>query len=467
MILLHCDCGTDSQVEDSFAGRAVRCPNCDKILHVPLPGQPGPTRFKGFTRKSIGIVFGLLLLATMAIPISGGPDTETRWLFDLISEAAEKFDTWFAWPIALFVGVWAIGLLLLVLGIALRKLPLALAYLILASAAVVLIVGQYHDDKGLQILRPVGADNWSFGSEVEGAEALLHPILGAQGEYKWLAVGLIGAFLAFTSLRRKMGGFVPVCLLQLLVAGGLLAACVVSLIHVAPAYSEVVSEARTALSDEVAQMEDQAAQGEDVTDRAREATFATIGFLVHLGRPVYLAAALGLAALLSTIHALTFSRKSRGLAGWALMLSWLTLILWWLMSPVIPPLLYAFGAADSLTPLLRNQLPQAGVILMIILAVAVVCVEAVSGLIADMAGALGARPRWIEQPAPQTAPPPKPQAPQRPAGRTGVYRPPAGDQAPKQLTPGQRLDRLKTLKDQGKISDDEYNSRREQILKEL
>jgi hypothetical protein len=85
---------------------------------------------------------------------------------------------------------------------------------------------------------------------------------------------------------------------------------------------------------------------------------------------------------------------------------------------------------------------------------------------ADLAGALGARPTWLTQPAAQTPVPPKPQPPQKPAGRTGVYRPPAPGPKPAP-TPGQRLDQLKALRDEGKITEEEYASRRQDILEQL
>jgi hypothetical protein len=416
----------------------------------------------------VGIFFGLLLLATMAIPLSRKQSGEFVWAFSLFSEAAKEFDGWVNWFSAAYIGVWVTGAVLLVGGILFRKLPLALLYLVVASGMVVLLAGASQSDA--KDARTIGFRSYLTGeplaTDLDGnilndrsQEPLDRPVLGVAQKYKWPVVGLLGLFLAATSLRRKMGGFIPVCLLQILAAGGVLAVCAWSLVVLIPDYSQQIGKDRAELKERIEQ-----AQSDE--DQVKTWSFEFVSRQAVLLRPIYLAGAFALASVLSLLHGLSFSKKSRAPAGWALMLSWLSLLVWWLLSGMFPQVVTLIRWEQSAEEILFTAVLPVLPTLLVAWALAVVAVEALSGVPADIGAALGARPKWLDQQAPQTPPPPKPQPPQKPAGRTGVYRPPAeGPKTPP--TPGQRLDQLKVLKDQGKITEEEYASRREEILKQL
>jgi hypothetical protein len=53
-VTLKCSCGADFEVEDTFAGQSVGCPDCNATLHVPLV-RPTPTRTSHLAIASVVI----------------------------------------------------------------------------------------------------------------------------------------------------------------------------------------------------------------------------------------------------------------------------------------------------------------------------------------------------------------------------------------------------------------------------
>src|SRR5581483_3531419 len=49
---LSCPCGAAFEVEDTFAGQGIACPDCGRALRVPLP-RPPQLRTSGFAVASV------------------------------------------------------------------------------------------------------------------------------------------------------------------------------------------------------------------------------------------------------------------------------------------------------------------------------------------------------------------------------------------------------------------------------
>ncbi len=446
MILLHCACGTDSTVEDNMAGRKVRCPSCDRVLDVPAAGsQPAAPvtaapagKFKGYTSKAAGIVLGLLLLATLVIPfrVSG---SEVLWPTEALAEAWDQADSWSDWQEANWAIVWMLGMwvgggLLLVAAIALRRLPLAILYLVVAVLLVVALAGM-HDDRNIQL-------SWFLGPQFDFTEEAGPAI-----------IALLGAFLLVNSLRAKMGGRVVICVVQLLLAAGLAGLAGYGLY-------EAIPEFRDSIESVVEGYEHYASQEQD-----RTAFLYLLFSVLQLAAPLVLAAGMAVAGLVAFLHGVTFSKRSRMPARLAMFLAVQAVVLWYFLPRYISAPGYMATDATA-REFFEAVCPMANTTIFL-LAVLTVPVAALAGLIADTAGLAGVRPTWQDQPAPAGAQgrAPSQTPPGSPAPRREKVQ--AELKGPQPATPGQRLDRLKSLHDQGKLSDEEYQKKRQEILKEL
>jgi hypothetical protein len=175
---------------------------------------------------------------------------------------------------------------------------------------------------------------------------------------------------------------------------------------------------------------------------------------------------MALAGLVAFLHGVTFSKRVRMPARLAMLLAVQAVLAWYFLPRYFDSPRYMATEATG-----REFLEAAcalGNTTIFLLAVLTVPIAALAGLIADSAAAAGVRPTWQDQPAPtggarQAAPPRRPTAP--PAPRREKVQ--AQLKGPEPATPGQRLDRLKSLHDQGKLSDEEYQAKRKEILKEL
>ena len=463
MILLHCVCGTDSTVEDGMAGKKVRCPGCNRILDVPQPGAAGaaeapPRKFKGYTSKAAGILLGLLLLVTLMIPIGfvvpqerasevlGTPVWATQAVQSLWERTGSLGGDWAfggpRWMLAGFVGLWVVGLLVLLAGAFLRRLPLAVFYLAGAAGLIVLTFGNFR---------------WS--------DLLANPYLQLWTAEGIWAVLLVAAFLLVTALRKKMGGRVILCILQILLAGGLLALVVYTAIQIYPAVHDRMTN--------VTQHYDRLLRDPENANVGGRLAKAMNLDLIRAARPAILLGLVGLAALLSLIHGITFSKRTRTLSALAVTLTVLGVILWLVVgnSDIVlsgRDRVFNWNNPDSSDYTLadwgRRAIPQ---LHLVIRQLALICLPlaAVAGFIADLFGAFGVRPTWWNLPPKEGEEIPTDTAPvQRPAPPPPA---PAPAPTPTRLTPGQRLDQLKALKDRGSLTEEEYQARREEILKEL
>jgi len=159
--------------------------------------SPQLVAHKPLTRKSAGIILGLLLLLTFVIPfdvVSGKP----TWSWDLLQNIRNM-----RWQMAAFlIGAWAIGLAALILGSAMRGIALSIAYLVLSAAAVVLIY--------LAFLR---------GSSVPmGYSSRVLKFLSPKA-LNIIAVASPAVFLVVVGVRLRLGGSILGNLVELLVGG--------------------------------------------------------------------------------------------------------------------------------------------------------------------------------------------------------------------------------------------------------
>jgi Domain of unknown function (DUF4190) len=70
---LSCPCGARFEVEESYAGETINCPDCDRPLRVPELEQ-GPLRTSGFALASIilALVGAFTIVGTLAAIVLGG-----------------------------------------------------------------------------------------------------------------------------------------------------------------------------------------------------------------------------------------------------------------------------------------------------------------------------------------------------------------------------------------------------------
>ncbi|MFW5839794.1 MAG: SHOCT domain-containing protein [Planctomycetota bacterium] len=446
MILLHCPCGMDSTVDDSLAEKKVRCPGCNRILDVPPAGRkdladPDQPKFRGFTSKAVGILLGLLLLATLAVPLEI-TETGIQWVPEKVADLWQNIslDAWTTthWKLTSLIGLPAIGLLVLLGGLIFRRLPLAVVYIVGAAGLVVLAAGLKTYSRPLLV--------FAFLDEAS----------------VWLIPAVL-VFLLANSLRAKMGGRAVICVFQILLALAVVALAGYGLYQVAPD-----------LPDQIYEIQNQF--GENINpEQAEDGYVAFLMSIFLVLRPVVLTALLVLASLFALLHGVAFGKTSRGPARIAMVLTVIGMMYWLVTAMVfVPGSAYLQISPESIWHFLGKQLQayHSGVFYLSLL---LLPVAAISGLIADVAGALGARPTWYGEsggasasdakPAKVAAKPaaPAPRPPARPTPAKGQSQlTPSGG-----LTPSQRLDRLKALRDQDKITEEEYKAKRNEILEDL
>src|SRR5438445_223581 len=84
-ISLKCGCGVPLEVDETFAGQKITCPDCQRSLTVPKPEPPG-LQTSGFALASLTVALlgAFTILGTLAAMVLG-------WLgLRAIKEAPEK-----------------------------------------------------------------------------------------------------------------------------------------------------------------------------------------------------------------------------------------------------------------------------------------------------------------------------------------------------------------------------------------
>jgi len=383
MPIVMCGCGQFMEVAASPAAQLVRCPRCERTLSVAgtgyAPAYAAAPSQRALTRKSVGIVWGILILLTIGIPWGLYIPTSTRdidvgdirsredvgrairdsirvqWSWDILKEKQTpgKFK-------AFLIGFWVIGLLAIVLGAALPRIPLAVTYLVLATAALILSLVVFVDARGMRA---------SFALEEGGSNAL--PILGS------IFVALL---LVLAHARTRLGASIPIGIVEALVAVGVVIVVAIALVKGIDGYRQ--------LADRL-----------EMSPASTQKTLAhvvTITFLVLRGM-------LGLAAVLALAHGAAVTMRSPGLSSAAIVLINLVILFMALVALIVPSVAEERFAPE--TPAILNMF-------LLFCATLFLFVEGLAGLISELFAGFrrhAAQPRYAPAPvfsAPAASPAP-------------------------------------------------------------
>lgn len=357
-----------------------------------------------FTSKSAGITLGILLLLTFVIPFGLQPDNKPIWSWDVL----KNFELLPKEAKVFYIGVWAIGLLALVLGAALRRLALATCYLILGIGGVVIVFA---------ILKTLPAEilTLSFASKT------LRDISPKTLQVIWLIA--TGALLIVCGIRGRLGGVIGLCIFQILIGA-----------------------AFTAF------------QGILLHDGIRAAVDAPPGLPAGVWWPyifrLIMQGLLCLGGLFAFFHGFGFRSRGRGLTTAARVLVYIAL-LGGLAYPLVDRPVHMKSFAPFLF-LLNPTLMLACLLLLFLEGCIAFFSELGATVCQPIAPPAPAVP--VMQPAPMMA---------APAAPTVVVTAPSPPPAPATPTVQGRLQQLDAMLRQGAITEEEYNTQRARILDQL
>ncbi|MBI5723783.1 MAG: SHOCT domain-containing protein [Planctomycetes bacterium] len=209
-IPVKCSCGYAAMIDEVYDNWQSACPKCGKTIRV---GSDLGTLWgrRALSRKWVGIICGIMLIATLVMPWSWTAGA-AKWSWTVLKDSSAAMAT-------LMIGGWIIGMACLACGIFLRGVPLALGYLVLGgigTALLAMAAGTENILPQVLLFNTISAEPVNQAIRQAGAESVaVTPF--------WLkiaAVSCLGCLLVFTSLRVRLGSRIIVCLLQLLASAG-------------------------------------------------------------------------------------------------------------------------------------------------------------------------------------------------------------------------------------------------------
>jgi hypothetical protein len=441
-----------STIDDRFAGKQVYCPGCSSVIDVPAAAAPAKKEkgkaVAGKTRRWIGVAFGLLILATIFIPwnVRGEIprehiDAELPPQTVQLGYSWQRLRDWWNGDdkaiAGYVVGLWVAGLAAVIAAVTWQRFPLAAAYIVLGGVGLTLLMLLAREGRVATVeqLRRLFAGKAGEVPAMDRSAWMWKPSWFAH------AAVLVPAAFVVTSIRVRLRGWVPVNLLQLLVA----VAAVLVLAVGTYAYVLQADGAYHQLQEHYESLREGHPSPDDLDIQHVLKVFEA--FLPPLAFGVLTAAAAVMA-----FHGLLFLLRRAGLSRIALL--WGQWSFWSVLL-----LMVAFPAVIKMPTAKGPALAQVGYTALqcnyhlMAVSVLLLCYEGMAGLLTDLIGLVrgGGNPKAAE-----------PRASQPPAAapaRVAAPAPPKG--------PSERLAELDRLRSKGAISEEEYNATRDRILKEL
>ncbi|MBI5723046.1 MAG: hypothetical protein HZA50_03730 [Planctomycetes bacterium] len=405
MIQTQCGgCGLIMGYDESMAWRVTACSGCGRAIIIqPGLAQQGLFGRKDLTSKGAGVICGLLILATICIP----------WCVDPLRMSWEELRHQARPEVIFIISLWAAGLAALVMAFATRAMVLAVAYLAIGGGSIAAIF--------------IHAAGRGAGISL----AMLFPLLEDAWALRLATVCALLGLIVLSSLRARIGSAIPLNLLQMLCsigAAALLAICGYKMIDWILSYPHGLPSHRLA---------------------------PVIFAMVFLGL-----AAVG--CLLAFGHSLAFRSPGRAVSGIAMGLIWVAL----LGQIFFGIIMYAVEFKDI--KVIFGPL----VVAMMIVPIFLIAAEGLTALLANITALCTAPPNKIPPLAvaqPQSALTYQPAGQPSPVQAQAVMSHPIGAAAAQHhpQTAAARLNELVNLRNQGLITQDEYNAKRAKIIELL